>query len=148
MMGNNPSDTTGAKLPVTNLSWNDCKKFIKKINAKTSGGYRLPTEAEWEYACRAGTTTAYSFGAKIEPQWDPLFEDTKNANYYEPFDYDPEKYDPLPEALEIINASLIGYTMEVGSYFQNAFGLYDMHLVCMICMGMSGSGPMTGMEIF
>ena len=148
VMGNNPSDTTGAKLPVTNLSWNDCKKFIKKINAKTSGGYRLPTEAEWEYACRAGTTTAYSFGAKIEPQWDPLFEDTKNANYYEPFDYDPEKYDPLPEALEIINASLIGYTMEVGSYFQNAFGLYDMHLVCMICMGMSGSGPMTGMEIF
>ena len=128
VMGNNPSTSTNeARFPVTNVSWEDCQEFIKKLNAKTEGNYRLPTEAEWEYACRAGTTTAYSFGANIEPQWDPLFEDTKKANYYEPFDYDPERYDPSPEDLEIINASLIGYTMEVGSYFQNAFGLYDMH---------------------
>jgi len=66
VMGTNPSSRTkGAKLPVTDVSWNDCQDFIKKLNAKTSGGYRLPTEAEWEYACRAGTTTAYSYGANL-----------------------------------------------------------------------------------
>ena len=69
VMGNNPSTRTkGGKLPVTDVSWEDCQEFIKKLNAKTDGGYRLPTEAEWEYACRAGTTTAYSFGDKITPK--------------------------------------------------------------------------------
>ena len=68
VMGNNPSiKTKGAKLPVTDVSWEDCQDFIKKLNAKTNGGYRLPPEAEWEYACRAGTTTAYSFGNEITP---------------------------------------------------------------------------------
>ena len=52
-------------MPVTNVSWNDCQDFIKKLNAKTNGGYRLPTEAEWEYACRAGSKTVYSFGDSI-----------------------------------------------------------------------------------
>ena len=74
VIGNNPSSTKGAKLPVTDVSWEDCQEFIKKLNAKTSGGYRLPTEAEWEFACRAGTTTAYSFGDVITP---------KDANYNE-----------------------------------------------------------------
>jgi len=65
VMGKNPSDTKGAKLPVTNVSWEDCQEFIKKLNAKTDGSYRLPTESEWEYACRAGTSTAYSYGDKL-----------------------------------------------------------------------------------
>jgi len=82
---------------VTNVSWNACKDFIKKLNAKMDGGYRLPTEAEWEYACRAGTSTAYSYGNEITP---------KDANY---------------------NESSIGEAVEVGSYKPNAFGLYDMH---------------------
>ena len=103
VMGNDPSRTKAAnrtkwaKLPVTDVSWNDCQEFIKKLNAKTKIGYRLPTEAEWEYACRAGTITAYSFGDKITP---------KDANY-----------DDLK----------LGEPVAVGSYKPNAFGLYDMH---------------------
>ena len=65
VMGKNPSDTKGARLPVTDVSWEECQEFIKKLNAKTDGGYRLPTESEWEYACRAGTSTAYSYGDKL-----------------------------------------------------------------------------------
>ena len=98
VMGNNPSTRTkGAKLPVTDVSWEDCQEFIKKLNAKTNGGYRLPTEAEWEYACRAGTSTAYSFGNIMRPN---------DANYYD---------------------SKIERPVAVGSYKPNAFGLYDMH---------------------
>ena len=97
VMGNNPSIIKGAKLPVTNVSWEDCQDFIKKLNAKTDGGYRLPTESEWEYACRAGTTTAYSFGDNIT---------SKDANY------DDSKF---------------GKPVAGGSYKPNAFGLYDMH---------------------
>ena len=98
VMGSNPSGRNkGAKLPVTDVTWNDCHDFIKKLNAKTDGGYRLPTEAEWEYACRAGTTTAYSFGDEITP---------KDANYSD---------------------SKIGKPVAAGSYKPNAFGLYDMH---------------------
>ena len=97
VMGKNPSEIKGAKLPVTDVSWEDCQEFIKKLNKKTDGGYRLPTESEWEYACRAGTTTAYSFGDKITPK-DANYEDSKIAK-------------PVP----------------VGCYKPNTFGLYDMH---------------------
>jgi len=97
VMGNNPSNIKGANLPVTDVSWLDCQDFIKKLNGKTKGGYRLPTEAEWEYACRAGTKTAYSFGDTITLS-DANYGDTKNSK-----------------------------PVAVGSYKPNAFGLYDMH---------------------
>ena len=98
VMGNNPSYFKGAKLPVMDVSWDDCQDFIKKLNEKTNGDYRLPTEAEWEYACRAGTTTAYSFGDNIT---------AKNANYN-------------------IGVKIVK-PVAVGGYKPNAFGLYDMH---------------------
>ena len=96
VMGKNPSDTKGAKLPVENVSWNDCQEFITKLNAKTSGGFRLLTEAEWEYACRAGTTTAYSVGNSLTKA---------DANCGD------------------VSA---GSIKAVGSFKPNAFGLYDM----------------------
>jgi len=98
VMGSNPSDTKEAKFPVTNVSWNDCQDFIKKLNDKTKSGYRLPTEAEWEYACRAGTSTAYSFG-------DIVTKSDANLNF---------------------SGSNVGIKV-AGGYKPNAFGLYNMH---------------------
>ena len=61
VMGTNPSHFQGAKLPVENVSWNDAQGFINKLNEMDAGyKYGLPTEAEWEYACRAGTTGDYA----------------------------------------------------------------------------------------
>ncbi len=65
VMYNNPSHfkDCGDKCPVEQVSWDDCQEFIRNLNSRDLGkGYRLPTEAEWEYACRAGSTTAYYFG--------------------------------------------------------------------------------------
>ena len=66
VMGSNPSKFKGANRPVENVTWLDAQAFIKKLNAKEGHGrYRLPTEAEWEYAARAGSTTAYGFGDDV-----------------------------------------------------------------------------------
>jgi formylglycine-generating enzyme required for sulfatase activity len=64
VMGNNPSKFTGdPNRPVENVSWDDVQEFIRRLNTREGGAtYRLPTEAEWEYAARAGTTTHWSFG--------------------------------------------------------------------------------------
>jgi len=63
VVGNNPSHFKGRDLPVETVSWNDCRDFIGKLNERVpGGGFRLPTEAQWEYACRAGTRTAYQWG--------------------------------------------------------------------------------------
>ena len=64
VMGNDPSKfkLCGSNCPVEQVSWGDAQEFIKKLNRKGQGSFALPTEAQWEYAARAGTTTAYSFG--------------------------------------------------------------------------------------
>jgi hypothetical protein len=62
VMGSNPSEFKGRTRPVEQVSWDDAQAFIKALNAKDGKQYRLPTEAEWEYAARSGTKTTYSFG--------------------------------------------------------------------------------------
>ena len=100
VMGDNPSDFKGDDLPVERVSWNKVQKFIKKLNEKEgTDKYRLPSEAEWEYACRAGTTTRYSFGD----------EESKLGGYAW---YDKNSGDK---------------THPVGRKKPNPWGLYDMH---------------------
>jgi formylglycine-generating enzyme required for sulfatase activity len=107
VMGNNPSYFKGAKLPVEQVTWNDAVQFCHKLSQKTGKTYRLPSEAEWEYACRAGTSTPFYFGETITPDL---------VNY--PGNY---PYGAAPNGLYREK------TTDVGSFPPNAFGLYDMH---------------------
>jgi eukaryotic-like serine/threonine-protein kinase len=107
IMGNNPARFQGANRPVERVSWNDAVEFCQKLSQKTGKTYRLPSEAEWEYACRAGTTTPFYFGETIT---------TDLANY----DIN-HIYASPPKG--VFRAE----TTEVGKFPPNAFGLYDMH---------------------
>jgi formylglycine-generating enzyme required for sulfatase activity len=113
IMGNNPANFNfkGDKRPVILVSWDDAVEFCKKLSQKTGCNYRLPSEAEWEYACRAGTTTPFSFGSTIT---------TDLANY------DGTHPTRTPYASEPKGIDR-GETTPVGSFPPNAFGLYDMH---------------------
>ena len=108
VMGDNPSHFKGEKnLPVDTVSWNDCQEFIKKLWGKDKKPYRLPSEAEWEYSCRAGTKTPFHFGETIS---------TEQANYNGNHIYGGGKKGKRREK-----------TTPLGTYPANAFGLYDMH---------------------
>jgi formylglycine-generating enzyme required for sulfatase activity len=124
VMGTNPSRFKGANLPVEQVSWYDAVEFCNRLSQLegliptysgsgnnitcnwNANGYRLPTEAEWEYACRAGTTTPFSTGNNIT---------TDQANYDGRYPYNNNA-----------TGTYRGITTSVGSFAPNPWGLYDM----------------------
>jgi formylglycine-generating enzyme required for sulfatase activity len=142
LMGSNPSHFKGPKLPVENVSWYDAVQYCNALSRKeglspaytvrgdsvtwdkTADGYRLPTEAEWEYACRAGTATPFSTGAAIK-------SDQANYNGEKPY-------------LDTPAGTYRETTTEAGSFAANPWGLYDMHgNVWEWCWDWQGSYPQT-----
>ncbi|UAJ73820.1 SUMF1/EgtB/PvdO family nonheme iron enzyme [Synechocystis sp. PCC 7339] len=107
IMGYNPSEFRGADRPVESVSWEECQDFCRELSELTGKRYRLPSETEWEYACRAGTTTAFSYGETIT---------TDLANYDASYTYAEEN-----------EGKYRGETTKVGSFPANYWGLYDMH---------------------
>ena len=103
VMENNPSIFKGDKLPVENISWYEsvefCKRLLEKTGHKKKCNFRLPTEAEWEFACRAGSQAAYSFGGSVELLADHAWYDLNSSQR----------------------------TNVVAKKKSNSFGLYDMH---------------------
>ena len=100
IMGENPSDAkSGGDHPVENVSWEDCQRFIERLNKISSHTFRLPTEAEWEYACRAGGDTVYCSGDGLS--------DLGRCGWYE--------------------GNSEGRHHPVGEKEPNVWGLYDMH---------------------
>jgi len=107
VMGTEPSDFKGSDLPVEQVSWEDCQEFCKRLRSRFPGlGARLPSEAEWEYACRAGTTGAYNDGSMCT---------------------EPRGKDPALDKLGWFDENSGGKTHSVRQKEANQWGLYDMH---------------------
>ena len=102
--------------PVVNVSWNDAVAFAEWLGRKEGKTYRLPTEAEWEYACRAGTTTRYFHGDDAEALAEVGNVEDATAR---------EKYPDWKSAIAARDGFV--YTAPVGRYRPNAWGLHDMH---------------------
>ncbi len=107
IMDNNPSRYSNPEHPVTNVSWQDGQDFCLALSRRTGRTYRLPSEAEWEYACRGGTTTPFSFGETLPP-------DLGTFNGQLPY-------------LAVAKTNPHRHTSIVGNYLPNRFGLWDMH---------------------
>ena len=114
VMDKNPSDPKDDNHPVNDVDWHDAVEFCSKLSAKTGRNFRLPTEAEWEYACRAGTQTRYSFGDN-----DAYLH--KHGNYCDISNTSNWSWQ------DTLHDDRHDKTAPVGSYKPNAFGLYDMH---------------------
>jgi formylglycine-generating enzyme required for sulfatase activity len=106
-MGSNPSKHPGDQNPVDSVSWDDCQRFVAKLDGGNGAGWRLPSEAEWEYACRAGTTTPFAFGASISSEQ----VNFDGSRPYAGSEKSENRHRVLP----------------VRSLPANAFGLFDMH---------------------
>jgi formylglycine-generating enzyme required for sulfatase activity len=129
LMGNNPSNFQGNNLPVENVTWFDAIRYCNERSAregltpaytvdgetvtwdKTAGGYRLPTEAEWEYACRAGTTTPFHTGSRIGDN---------EANFMNSYGYNTD-------ASGRVTGGYRQKTVAVNSFAPNPWGLFDTH---------------------
>ena len=115
VMGNNPSEFSGRRRPVEQVSWEACVRFCRRLTkrerevGRLPAGYEygLPTEAQWEYACRAGTTTATAFGNSLS---------SRQANFDGDYPYGEASKGPY-----------LKRTSDVGSYHPNGWGFYDMH---------------------
>jgi formylglycine-generating enzyme required for sulfatase activity len=111
----NPSYFSGEELPVESVSWHNVMKFCDALSKLTDRKYRLPTEAEWEYACRARTTTPFHFGKTIT---------TDLANYDGSGEEKKQRFSSNKGFSKGIDHRM---TTPVGTFPPNAFGLYDMH---------------------
>lgn len=117
VMRKNPSEFSGAQRPVDSVTWGDAMLFCEYLNRLESAAdrlpegyaYRLPTESEWEYAARAGSTTPFHFGAVADP---------RNGNFQGVYPRDRTDY---------LEAQKVYGTVSVGSYPPNDWGLYDVH---------------------
>jgi eukaryotic-like serine/threonine-protein kinase len=107
IMGENVGSGSGDNYPIENVSWDDAIAFCTKLSQQSGDRFTLPSESQWEYACRAGTTTAFYFGETISPEL---------VNYNGDYPYQGA---PTGENR--------AQTTPVGSFPPNAFGLYDMH---------------------
>ncbi len=108
IMNSNPSKNIGAQNPIENISWHDCDKFIIKLNSLFKKlSFALPTEAQWEYACRAGTQTPFSFGINILPN---------QVNYNGEHPY-------LGQEKQLYRKK----TIAIKSLPANQWGLFEMH---------------------
>lgn len=103
----NPSRFKGANRPVEQVSWDDAVEFCRRLTRHSGSEYQLPSEAEWEYACRAGTTTPFHFGETL----------TSGLAHYDAY----ATYGDEPRGITKLE------TTDVGRFSANAFGLYDMH---------------------